>query len=276
MWPGIRYLGKPNREGWSSYQDAVAQLDDERIVISSESMSGSLTEAYLRGGGWVEDFHQRLDTLSDRYGSERVGVLVGLRRHEAWLASIYKHYIKYGGTAAIADFIGASGIGPASPFDESDLLLSPRIAAIRRTFPAEPFVFFVEELTESPRGLAADLASYLGTSVPDEIPLTRRFNEGVGTVEAGLLRRLNAWSNREHGGHAPNVLERIDRRPFKRVRRLTRLRVLPRGREVQLDAATAHRIRECFRGDLTKTVAAVEEVRPGYTPPSAVRRAMGP
>jgi hypothetical protein len=273
-WPGIRYLGKPFREPFASYAEAIEKLPDPAFLVSSESMSGSLRRVYLGDARWRVGFLEELERIATAYAADHeIGIILGLRRHESWLLSIYKHYLKHGGVAPLREFLAldepAQGL-----FDPEDFLLAPRVAAVRERLGIEPFVFFLEELREAPERLAEDLGRYIGSGpLSDGWPRGWRYNEGVGCTEAILTRRLNArFVNR---GLAPRngPLRALSMRPFKYVRRLSRMHLLPRGQALALEPDLRRAIAERYREDLRETLRAIEQGRPGFRPPATLAEA---
>ncbi|MCG5528874.1 MULTISPECIES: hypothetical protein [Halorhodospira] len=169
----------------------MAESQEGIVLFSSESLSGSLIDAYDKSGhSWRDRQCAQIIRIGQLFPNAYA--LVGFREPVGWLLSIYKHYLRFGGTAALDQFVGrARDDNPILTTDE--LLLGPRLDALEAAFPGRLFPFCYEELRDSPQALYGAVARFLGTPVPQPVKSNRqRVNEGVNSRQAAVLRRLNA------------------------------------------------------------------------------------
>jgi hypothetical protein len=183
------------------------------ILISSELLSGRPwpllgSGDVQRAGRFASNFRSALRTLARLHPHARV--LVGVRRHGGWLASLYRQYLHEGGELPLDRFFAVDGalLGP------EDLLLQPRLALIRELF-GEPFVFTQAQLRDRRDELLPALVQWLGLPPSALPPLgSGAANVGVQARQAALLRKLNALDARLRAlpGH-PTTYNRV----FKRL-----------------------------------------------------------
>jgi len=137
----IRYVP---RDRYRGYQGLIERTRDERYLISREA-------AYRLG--------QRLDEFAAFKADARV-ILV-LRRHDRWIASHYRRYLKNGGSA---DFERYADLDSPDPlvWGEQQMRFMPMIEAIEKRFNSRPLVLFHEELKTDPFTLIDKLCAFTG------------------------------------------------------------------------------------------------------------------
>jgi hypothetical protein len=189
-WKGVAYAGKPRPRGATSLQAVIAGMSDPLILLSDETLSGSLKRAYLQGRTWPELQSAALEQVRDRYARHyELSVLVSLRRHDRWILSIYKHYLKYGGVETLEDFLGLGAHAATLPPEH--LSYRDRITRVEETLGTRPFCFFLEETRHHPELLSKQLAAFAGVEEGPDFSGGERYNEGVNRREAALCRTVN-------------------------------------------------------------------------------------
>ena len=137
----IRYVP---RDRYRGYQGLIERTRDERYLISREA-------AYRLG--------QRLDEFAAFKADARV-ILV-LRRHDRWIASHYRRYLKNGGSA---DFERYADLDSREPlvWGEQKMRFMPMIEAVEQRFGSAPLVLFHEDLKTDPFYLIDQLCAFTG------------------------------------------------------------------------------------------------------------------
>lgn len=190
-WDAVGYAGRPTPKGHASSEDAVFSFKDPVILMSNESSGGSLKQSYLPGRSWADLQLKKLAELKKRYaGKYDLGVLIGLRRPDAWALSIYKHYLKYGGVETLDGFLGLEAGTPAT-LPAEDYQFMPKIRRIEEVLGVSPFCFFLEELKLQPGALSQALATYAGVASGPRFVPGSPLNEGVNEAEAAVCLKLN-------------------------------------------------------------------------------------
>ena len=186
--PGVDYVGRPFR---ADTLRAMAEGHERVVLFSNESLAGSLIDAYRCAprNNWRRRQTEQIRRLGALFPNAHA--IVGFREPHGWLLSIYKHYLRFGGTQTLENFIHLPG-RTGAVLDVEDLLVSPRLEAVRQAFADRVFPFLYSELRDSPQALLSDLADFLGTSPPEwERIEARTVNEGVNARQAAVLRHLN-------------------------------------------------------------------------------------
>jgi hypothetical protein len=139
----------------------------------------------------MEHLRRKLGELNDLYqGKFDLGVIIGLRHPQAWVLSIYKHYLKYGGVETFDGFLGLVD-GTKATMSAEDLRIMPKIRLIEKTLGVTPFCFFMEEIRMRPDTLSKALAKYAGVDRGPSFISSDTPNEGVNQNEARICRKLN-------------------------------------------------------------------------------------
>ena len=137
----IRYVP---RDRYRGYQKLIDRTRDRRYLISREA-------AYR--------LTQRLDEFAAFKADARV-ILV-LRRHDRWIASHYRRYLKNGGSM---EFERYADLGSSAPliWGERQMRFMPMIEAIESRFGSAPLVLFHEDLKTDPFSLIDQICAFTG------------------------------------------------------------------------------------------------------------------
>lgn len=259
-WSAVDYAGRPNPPGYKSSEDAVFDLKGDVLLLSNESAGGSLKQSYLPGRSWSELSLKKLHELKERYASRyEIGVLLGLRRHDKWILSIYKHYLKYGGVETLDGFLGLSaGVPPTLAVE--DLLLMEKVRRIETVLGVRPFCFFLEELKNQPEVLSSALAAYAGVTEGPRFVKGAALNEGVDAAEAAFCRRVNRLIN--PGCLGKGYIRRNKTVAFTWARKAKNLGLLSKhADELAYSSEAGEFVRTHFAADLDETLGEIERQR---------------
>jgi hypothetical protein len=252
-WEAVAYAGKPRPKGASSLEAVIRGMDAPVILLSDETLCGSLKRSYLEAHTWPALLLGELEQLRHRYANDYdLGVVISLRRHDAWILSIYKHYLKYGGVESLESFLGLDATPATIPL--SDMSFMDRVQRVQDILGVRPFCFFLEETRRQPQRLSMQLARFAGVDAGPQFTQDRLYNEGVNQREASLCRGLNrAIVN--PGRRGKGSLERNATRGFSVARRLREMHLLGRGSgELSLPDAAVRKIRAACEPDLAASV----------------------
>ena len=148
----IRYVP---RDRYRGYKALIERTRDERYLISREA-------AYRLG--------QRLDEFAEFKADARV-ILV-LRRHDRWIASHYRRYLKNGGSAEFERYVDLDSREPLV-WGEQEMHFMPMIEAVETRFGSAPLVLFHEDLQTDPFYLIDQLCAFTGARYQrDQIDLS--------------------------------------------------------------------------------------------------------
>ncbi|MBO66806.1 MAG: hypothetical protein CL398_00710 [Acidiferrobacteraceae bacterium] len=94
-------------------------------------------------------------------------VILVLRRHDQWIASHYRRYLKNGGSLPFEQFMDLTSSSPVL-WGKDNLHYMQIISLAQRYFNSTPLVLFQEELQSNPNSFIKRLTSYTGTSCNHE------------------------------------------------------------------------------------------------------------
>lgn len=277
FWPGIEYLGKPWPVSPSVSRELLLRIfaagEQTRLLYSSEALAGPLTPQFgVRreevAENWILVQERALAALGERLPEARI--LIGFRHHEGFLSSLYRVYLRNGGTVRIEEFFDPQN--DEGIIKHEDLLFERRLRVIDRFFEREPFVFFYDDLIQRPDEIFEAMALFFGTPVPSglESRIDRRLNAGLVGRRAKMLRLLNHLdartpSNRGPKGRRSGILRSKIARML-RIDPVSLSRLLPPGGESRLPDGHERFLRREYAEDLevvSKRAAGRASVGPG-------------
>lgn len=251
-WNAVAYAGKPRPKGASSLEAVIRGMDAPVILLSDETLGGSLKRSYLEAHTWPALLLGELEQLRQRYADDYdLRVMISLRRHDAWILSIYKHYLKYGGVESLEAFLGLDATPATLPL--ADMSFMDRIRRVQDVLGTAPFCFFLEEARRQPLRLSAHLAGFAGVDSGPEFTQDRLYNQGVNQREASLCRRLNRMLANP-GRRGKGSLKRNATRGFTTARMLRELHLLGAAEALSLTVAARVEIRSECEIDLAASV----------------------
>ena len=263
-WSEIGYAGRPTPQGYPSSEQAVFSMDHPLILMSNESSGGSLKRSYLKNISWADLRHRKLEELKNLYfGKYDLEVVIGLRKPEPWILSVYKHYLKYGGVESLEGFLGLT---PGSPptLPTCDLLNMPKIRQIEDLLGVRPFCFFSEEMKSHPEDLSSDLASFVGATKGPSFSGNSRLNEGVNEKAAAICLAVNrALVNR--GCLGKGYIKRNKTIAFDLARKLSRFASNDgSNKPLSVSENVSDAIHEMTKADHEETVRYIADTRSSH------------
>jgi len=163
------------------------ELLKENILVSLEALAG-----YPWQGKWTEEFYFNIKNISSLFPGSNC--IVGFRRHDRMVLSMYKQWLKMGNSGSIDDYFSIDGSGLIST---QELKFEDRIRALDEKF-ERVFVYTQEELVNDFDSFLTDIKKFLGLSSfgPKSVE-RKKYNVGVRTqVQMKMLRRLNKWDEK--------------------------------------------------------------------------------
>ena len=193
-WNDIHYIR------YSNLENLVATEEDENYLISKESLAGDIFRTRYIDEDLLEEQRRSIRNLSAFFPDARV--IIGFRRHNSFILSMYKQYLHAGGTLPLSDFFNIRENDGF--FYREDFLFRPIIELVNDYFQYAPFIYTQEELRDDLPNFLSDLQEYMGGTPPsvDELKYHLR-NKGVGHYQGALLRYVNRFS---HSRFNPNGL----------------------------------------------------------------------
>ncbi|MFW6130197.1 MAG: hypothetical protein ACOC56_03360 [Atribacterota bacterium] len=186
--PNVKYLGKLGKPTKiNKLYKNILEDRHKKYIFSDEAIIGGLNPRYtIKDGSWLKDQISGIKALGELFPNARI--IIGFRRHEKLLSSMYRHYLKYGGKKKIEQYFSFDEKGIIKP---EDLIFKIRLDNIEKHFNHLPFVYTLEEIQYNFDNFINRLNRYIGEECLSELEPHRKFNIGVNHYQAKMLLFLN-------------------------------------------------------------------------------------
>lgn len=175
FFPRLKGVHNVPRRLYRRYPEVINRGDHENYIVSREFDRQFVREVTRFAGHFPQ-----------------AGTILLLRRHDGYIASQYRRFIKNGRYAAFSDFIDLGhdrGI-----WKQEELLFMPLLRLLEASFQRPPLVLFHQDLLEDPHRVLGDMARYTGAGYDqDDIDLGRvhtSHGEKQLKVMRSITRRL--------------------------------------------------------------------------------------
>ena len=169
------HLVKP----WARVRKVLLVPTDHTLLISNEALGG-----IPWNGTWYKEFEENVEMIKNRF--PEASILIGFRRHESLLLSLYKQYLQEGGATSIQKFINDKII------DIENFHFGKRISYIEKRFD-NIFIYTQEEMINRFESFFSSLCHFFETEPTVDEPLGRETcNVGLrGEMQSDVLIALN-------------------------------------------------------------------------------------
>ncbi len=146
---------------------------------------------YLMSREFTRGFEKKIKTFLDRHGDANTYPIIVFRRHDGWIASQYRRYVKNGGTAEFEQFIDIENDGGI--WSKHELDFYARIETLERCFGRPPLVLFYEDMREDTFTFFDTLAGYMGARYDrDQLP-TGTVHKSYSEKQLHVMRGFCRW-----------------------------------------------------------------------------------
>ncbi len=229
---GIHYIP---RNRFRSHRRVIAAADHGRYLLSREC------------GKYLD---RRLAEIAGFYPDARI--LLFFRRHDQWIASHYRRYVKNGGQLSLDRYLDLDGDDGIWKRDQ--LLYMKMLQKVEGYFGRPPFVLTYDGLKADGDLFNRRIAEFLGATLDSDRLRSAPVHTSYSERRLVRLRRLN----RALGLPDPERREAIPGKAHRLARRLSLYRsylllgvagLLPAVREPLVADATLDRIRQYYADD---------------------------
>ena len=168
---GVKYI---QRNKYRSFQKIIDRSRHGKYLVSRE--------AAIR-------LNSRLQELS-QYRRDGKVILV-LRRHDQWLASHYRRYVKNGGSYPFEKFVDLDSKRPAL-WGRNNIEFMRMIQMIEDQFDTPPLVLFQEELVSDLENFVSRIATFTGTRLNVSAIKPNRTHSSYNSERLKVVRRVGA------------------------------------------------------------------------------------
>jgi Sulfotransferase family len=159
---------------------------DQINLLSNESLSGPPYAGLSEGG--LDHRSPVLQNLKAVFPNARVVVV--LRRQDSLARSLYRQYLKRGGTAKVQNFFGTSAAHQSPLMSLDRFCFSPYVHCVYETFGSHVLVLTFEEFLRDQRLFLERLCHFIGAKRPD-IKLDPENATRMGPTGMEVTRLLN-------------------------------------------------------------------------------------
>ncbi len=241
---GVRYIP---RNRFKQHHRIIPGLDDKKILLSRENS-------------------QRLEAETGKFAAfypEAIPIIV-LRRHDGWVASQYRRYVKNGGVESFEEFLDIDQDNGV--WRQSELVLLDKLKILERHFNRPPVVMIYDSLREDPLKIVDEFSALLGADY-DAADVVRSPRHSSWSDHRLLyLRKYNKYLFSKDAGVSAGPLRRW---LHFRARLLTSYTVMgvatfaPQNKDVELvPAKSLKRIRAFYEQDWQRCLAYADQHNP--------------
>jgi hypothetical protein len=189
---GIHYI---HRDRYRSFPKAINKYHHAKYLVSRE--------AALRINSRLREF--------SKYRRDGKVILV-LRRHDQWLASHYRRYVKNGGGYPFDKFVDLDANRPAL-WGRHNIQFMKMIKMVEDQFEGPPLVLFQEELSLNLERFVSRLTEFTGTTCDFTKIRSNRVHSSYSSTRLKVVRRVSTSLFPPLPSSNPNPnLHRIHRR----------------------------------------------------------------
>tara|TARA_R110002049_G_scaffold3795_5_gene27651 strand:- start:130278 stop:131102 length:825 start_codon:yes stop_codon:yes gene_type:complete len=168
---------------WHTHRQITDMVFKETVLITDEGISGDPWK-----GQYFEEFKRNILKIKHLYGD--VKIIFGIRKHDAFILSLYKQYLHQKGYKGIEHMYNTNDTGILKL---DDLFFNERILLLKKEF-TNVFVYSQESLKAKPSRFFKALFQFMQvtTDLGLETLNNKEENVGVSTqVQISWLKKMN-------------------------------------------------------------------------------------
>lgn len=169
---GIRYI---QRTKYHRFERIISRTDYDKYLVSRE---------------FDRQFEREVKKLAEKYPNAHI--IIVLRRHDSWIASQYRRYVKNGGYQPFEDFVDLEN--DQGLWKQKDIFFYNKLRLVKDLFGNDPLVLFHDELKKNPYGFFNKVAAYLGADYDKNLinvnPSHKSYSEKQLKILQKVSRRL--------------------------------------------------------------------------------------
>lgn len=168
---GVHYI---QRTKYKHCFDIIKNTNHKKYFVSNE---------------FDRQFPYELNRIAHEFPNARV--IIVLRRHDSWLASQYRRWVKNGYSRSFSEFIDLEH--DSGEWKQSEALFFPYIEMVRQKLKSNPLVILYDDMVKNPIGTIQLMASFMGADFdPSSISLKPKH----ASYSSKQLRYRRAWNKK--------------------------------------------------------------------------------
>lgn len=209
-------------------------------------------DRYLFSREFDRQFYTETQKIADL--SKDTYIIIILRRHDSWISSQYRRYVKNGGKQLFEEFMDLDQDN--GHWKQKDLLFFPMLEFLHEKFTKKPLVLFHEDLKENPEAFLNRISEYLEASYNlKEIDLTPK-HASYSDHQLLFARKFSPF-NKDKEIHFKNrILGFLKTRSYSLINHLILYiaLLLPQKKEKLIPASQQEKVKDYFQEDWDKCV----------------------
>lgn len=238
---GVHYI---QRTKYKRAKQIIASSNDTNFFISREFDNQLEKE--------VKDF-------SITYPNTRPIIL--LRRHDSWIASQYRRYIKNGRPHSFQEFFDIEN--DEGEWKQSALYFYPKLEILEKYFTKKPYVLFYDDLRRDPWDFFDRIANVMGATYKKKNVSLNKVHTSYNEKQLKIKRKLNKRTYKKEYVDPNNIIARVFKRTWKRFKQYSVLyiaRLLPYKDDTPLiPQEQLDKVRKAYTADWEKCIAYAKE-----------------
>ncbi|WP_251963086.1 hypothetical protein [Salinibacter ruber] len=183
----------------------ISSSSDKKTLVSHEPLCGYPWKNEYPRKRWIEEFERNAKNIGITF--DKPNCIIGFRRHDRLIKSLYKQYLHEGNTEQFRDFFRLDGSGIVTP---DDLRFRRRLRIAEKYF-SRVLVYTQERLKDELEAFLVRLSNFLGTKKVSINNINReKYNAGVKSkFQVKSLRSLNRINDYLKKSPFPTLHNRI-------------------------------------------------------------------
>ena len=195
--------------------EGICYIPTRRYKVSKKLIRKKGCNTYLISREFDRQFEREVEWFSRDYPKTKSILL--LRRHDSWIASQYRRFVKNGFPGAFTDFMDIKE--NRGDWDRKELYFFDKIRILEKYFDSKPLVLFYDDFLENPGDFIMAIVNYVGADLSlDEIsfsPKHSSYNEKQLKVMQRLSRRFAFLEDRERKSQFYKSVRRYLKMPLR-------------------------------------------------------------
>ncbi len=142
---------------------------------------------YLVSREFDRQFEREVRRIARNYPD--AGIIIVLRRHDSWIASQYRRYVKNGGTEPFENFLDLQHDNGL--WEQKDVYFHPKLKLLDELFRRKPLILFHDELKKDPWTFFDRIAEYIGATYDRNRIVVNPSHKSYTEKQLKILRRVS-------------------------------------------------------------------------------------
>ncbi len=177
---GIKYIPRIKYRDFR-YAKIIENSSDKKFLVST---------------GFDRQLEREAKNIASKYPEAKI--IIVLRRHDSWIASQYRRYVKNGYPGSFEEFIDVRN--DDGEWDQKDLFFYPKLLMLEQLFSSRPLVLFHDDLVNDPHTFIEKICAFVGADYDKDSINLKRKHTSYSEAQLKVRRQFNA---KKSGNRSP-------------------------------------------------------------------------